>query len=167
MSSSTLSQDIQREYSRLVKSITDMSPFVRTLKIIDGTGGKVSGTDLIAYQIGWGRCLIRWYEAGIHGKMPEMPGEGFSTWNYVGIARHFYQKYQYDSAETQMTIFHQVVLRILEIVEVENQTGNLDRLGIWPWCTLPSGKQWPLSKWAKINTSSPYKRASSLIKRIL
>ena len=167
MSSSILSQDIHREYNRLVKSITDIPLSVRTLKIIDGTGGKVSPADLIAYQIGWGHCLIRWYEAGINGKIPEMPGEGFSTWNYVGIARHFYQKYQYDSAETQMTIFHRVVLRILEIVDVENQKGNLDALGIWPWCTLPSGKQWPFSKWVKINTSSPYKRASSLIKKIL
>jgi hypothetical protein len=163
--SSVLSQDIQREYNRMVKSITPISPSERTLKIIEGTGGKVGVTDVVAYQIGWGHCVIRWYEAGIQGKIPEMPGEGFSTWDYVGIARQFYQKYQYDSVEKQMAIFHQVVSRILEIVEEEDRKGNLDQLGIWLWCTLPSGKQWPLSKWVKINTSAPYKRATSLIKR--
>jgi hypothetical protein len=165
MNSLTLSQDIRDEYDRLVKVVTHISPSVRTSKIIEGTGGKVSVADIIAYQIGWGKCLIRWYEAGIQGKVPEMPGNGFLTWDYLGIAQHFYQLYQLDSSDEQMRVFHQVVLRILEIVVAENQTGNLDRTGIWSWCTLPSGKHWPLSKWIRVNTASPYKRATRLIKR--
>lgn len=162
---SNLIQDIQNAYDRLAKIVTHIAPPARTLKIIDGTGGKVSVSDIIAYQIGWGKCVVRWYEAGIQGKMPEMPGEGFLTWDYLGIAQHFYQIYQFDSADGQMRIFHQVVLRILEIVEAEDQTGNLDRTGIWPWCTLSSDKQWPLSKWIRVNTTSPYKRATQSIKR--
>ncbi|EKE08286.1 MAG: hypothetical protein ACD_17C00252G0006 [uncultured bacterium] len=165
MNSLTLSQGIRDEYDRLIKVIIHISPSVRTSKIIEGTGGKVSVADIIAYQIGWGKCLIRWYEAGIQGKVPEMPGNGFSTWDYLGIAQHFYQRYQFDSSDEQIGVFHQVVLRILEIVEVEDQTGNLDRTGVWPWCTLPSGKQWPLSKWIRVNTASPYKRAIRLIKK--
>ena len=74
-----LIQDIQKEYDRLAKIATHIAPPARILKIIDGTGGKVSVSDIIAYQIGWGKCLVRWYEAGIQGKIPEMPGEGFST----------------------------------------------------------------------------------------
>ncbi len=165
MNPCTLSQDIRREYDRLVNGIAAIPLSLRTLKKIDGTGGKVSVADLIAYQIGWGKCLIRWYEAGIKGIMPDMPGEGFTKWNYVAIARHFQKKYQYDSADEQMALFHLVVLRILEIVATEDQTGNLDRLGVWPWCTLSSGKQWPLSKWIRVNTAAPYKRALSLIKQ--
>lgn len=160
-----LIQDIQNEYDRLAKIVSHIAPSDRILKIIDGTSQKVSVADIIAYQIGWGKCLVRWYEAGIQGKMPEMPGDGFSTWDYLGIAQHFYQAYQFDSANGQMMIFHQVVLRILEIVAAEDQTGNLDRTGVWPWCTLSSGKQWPLSKWIRVNTASPYKRAAQSIKR--
>lgn len=162
---SPLSQDIQHEYTRLVKIITQISPSSRTLKVIDGTGGKVSVADLIAYQIGWGKWLIRWYEAGIRGEMPQMPGEGFSTWDYLGIAQSFYQTYQCDGADEQMQVFHQVVLRLLEIVETEAQTNRLDQAGVWAWCTLPSGKSWPLSKWIRVNTASPYKRAAQLIKK--
>ncbi len=165
MSPHALSQDIQLAYNQLVKIVSPLSPSVRMLKILDGTGGKASVADLIAYQIGWGRWLIRWYENGIEGKMPKMPGEEFSTWDYVGIAQHFYQTYQFDSAEEQMKVFQQVVLRILEMVEVEDQAGNLDRTGAWPWCTLASGKQWPLSKWIRVNTVSPYKRAAQSIKK--
>lgn len=160
-----LSQDIQREYDRLVTIINPIPSSIRALKVIEGTGGKVSVANLIAYQIGWGKCVIRWYEAGIQGKTPSMPGEGFSSWDYQAIAQHFYQKYHYDGFDEQMEVFHQVVLHLLEIVEREDRSHQLDQPGIWPWCTLSSGKNWPLSKWIRVNTASPYKRAAQLIKK--
>lgn len=164
---STLSQDIQHEYTRLAEIATTISPSVRTLKIIDGTGGKVSAADIIAYQIGWSKWLIRWYKTGIRGEAQEMPGDGFSTWDYQAIARYFYQIHNPESIDEQMRIFHQAVLRIIEIVETEERTGNLDRLGVWPWCTLRSGKPWPLSKWIRVNTSSPYKKATVTVRKLL
>ena len=102
---------------------------------------------------------------GISGQVPEMPGDGFSSWNYIAIARHFYRKYCYDSSDQQMVVFDQVVSRILEIIQKENDAGNLDRIGVWSWCTLSSGKQWPLSKWIRVNTVAPYKRAAQWIKK--
>lgn len=162
---STLAQDVRRESNRLVKTVSSLPISMKAIKNIEGTGDKVSVADLIAYQIGWGKCLIRWYDAGVKGETPEMPGEGFSTWDYVAIAKHFYKKYCYDSSDQQIIVFQQVVARILEIIQFEYQTGNLDQIGVWPWCTLSSGKQWPLSKWIRINTASPYKRAIQLIKK--
>lgn len=97
--------------------------------------------------------------------MPIMPGEGFSKWGYVAIAQHFYQKYHYPVSHEQNQVFEQTVQQLLHIVEKEYQTGYLDQIGVWPWCTLQSGKQWPLSKWIKINSSSAYKRATSLVKK--
>jgi hypothetical protein len=161
-----LSQDIQLEFNRLVLAIENVIPSNRILKIIQGTGGNVSVADLIAYQIGWGKCVIRWYEAGIKKEIPEMPGEGFSKWNYIAIAKKFYKKYAHDSSDEQMKIFKQVVFQILEIIQKEQLTGNLDRTGVWPWCALSSGKLWPLSKWIRVNTAAPYKRATQLIKKI-
>lgn len=159
-----LSREVLKEYLNLIGVITPLPFSFRILKEIESAGGNVSVSDIIAYQIGWGRCLIRWYEAGIENEMPEMPGEGFSKWNYASIAQHFYQKYQYDQGQEQEQMFHQVVIRILEIIEKEHKTGNLNKLGVWPWCSLRSGKLWPLCKWVKVNTSSPYKRAALLIK---
>jgi hypothetical protein len=57
--------------------------------------------------------------------------------------------------------------RIVEIIETEFAAGTLDTLGVWPWCTLRSGKQWPLSKWIQINTVAPFKRAQQLIKKMI
>lgn len=161
----SLIQEIQREKDHLERLATSFPIPFRSLKEIDGTGGKVSISDLIAYQIGWGKCLIRWYETGLKGDMPAMPGDGFLKWNYKAIAKHFYQKYSYNSSEQQLKVFGEVVAKILEIVEREDQTGDLDRLGVWPWCTLASGKQWPLSKWIRVNTVAPYRRAVQLLKK--
>lgn len=162
-----LAQDIRREYDRLIKIVHVLPHSIRYLKVIDGTGGKVSVSDLIAYQIGWGKCVIQWYEAGKKGENPPMPGEGFSTWNYKAIAQHFYQNYHYDNLDEQLKVFHEVVLRLIEIVEEEHQANRLDQTNIWSWCTLDSGKQWPLSKWIRVNTAAPYKRAAKMIKQVV
>lgn len=156
-----LSEEIQREYDRLTRLIATIPASTRNLKIIERFGEKISLGDLIAYQIGWGRCVIRWYETGLKGEMPEMPGEGFTTWDYTGLARHFYHKYHSE----QERVFQEVVRKLMEIADQEHQTGNLEKLGVWPWCTLRSGKQWPLSKWIRVNTCAPYKRAYALIRK--
>ena len=94
-----LSNEIQIQYNNLIAMVLNADIKSRNLKSIDGTGGKVSIVDIISYQIGWGLLLIGWYEAGIQGKIPEMPGEGFATWDYIGLAQHFYAKYHYDGAD--------------------------------------------------------------------
>jgi len=162
-----LSKLIKLEYNKLMNLILQIPMENRYKKIIDFSGGQVSVADLIAYQIGWGNLLIGWHQDGIKGKMPDMPGEGFTKWDYTGLAQHFYKKYQYDNGNEQIKQFHNVVQKIINIVENEYKNGNLDKTGKWAWCTLSSGKQWPLSKWITVNSSAPYKRASGLIRRYL
>ena len=162
-----LSHSIQKEYNRLISDISLIPNHVRTEKLIEFTGGKIGVTDIIAYQIGWGTLLIGWYEAGIQGRMPLMPGEGFETWDYVGLAQHFYAHYQLDAGNKQEQTFHDTVCAIIALVEKEYKLGTLEKTGIWAWCTLKSGKQWPLSKWVTVNTIAPYKRATRLIKDLI
>lgn len=162
---SPLSKSIKQEYNRLVSVVSALNSYHRDARNIDNMHEKISASDLIAYQIGWGKLLITWYESGLKGEIPQMPGEGFVKWDYKGIARHFYKKYAFDGESEQSQVFHDVVAKILSFTEHEYKTGNLDKIGIWNWCTLASGKEWPLSKWIKINTASPYKRAIALIKK--
>lgn len=163
---SPLSEKIKIEFNKLMKTVSLISEGYLKLAILDGTGGKISVIDLIAYQIGWGKLLISWYEAGIKGEDLNLPGEGFTTWDYTGLARHFYNKYKYDSLESQLSEFYKVVSKIIEITETEYKTGNLDQLKVWSWCTLQSGKDWPLSKWITVNTVAPYRRAITMIRKL-
>lgn len=160
-----LSQAIQTEYHKLIREITKIPANSRNEKKLDGPGGPVSVSNWIAYHIGWGRRVLAWYRAGLKGNQPEMPGEGFSTWDYIGLARYFYQAYLYDGYREQEQEFNNTVQELIEIVEAEHATGRLNQPNIWPWCTLKSGKAWPLSKWIQVNTAAPYRKSTGLIKK--
>ena len=162
-----LGEEIKKEFNKLFSLVSCVELPFRLVKRFEGTGGKVSIADLVAYQIGWGKLLIGWYEAGLKGVVPQMPGEGFVKWDYVGLAQLFYEKYHFDGNKKQLQNFLRVVEKILIIVDYEFQTKNLDKEGVWDWCTLSSGKEWPLSKWVRVNTIAPYKKASRAIARSL
>jgi hypothetical protein len=164
---SSLSKAIQKEYNKLVQILAKIPAHSRVIKIVFTPTGYLSATDIIAYQIGWGVLLIEWYTTGLEGKRPVMPGAGFSKWNYKGLAQHFYAHYTYKSAFEQEHMFFTVVSTIIYIVEKEYKADRLEALGVWPWCTLASGKQWPLSKWVTVNTLSPYKKATTVLKKSL
>jgi hypothetical protein len=162
-----LSIEMQTECNKLVTLLAQVPHKLRGKKVVEWTGGAVSVSDVVAYLIGWGELLIDWYENGIDEKEQMMPGEGFDTWDYVGLAKHFYKKYSYKKSEEQEERFFAVVLCITSIVEYEHSTGNLKKMGVWPWCTLASGKQWPLEKWVRVNTVAPYKRAAIQLRRLI
>jgi len=158
---------LQEQYTQLKDVVVDVPEEKLNSKIIPFSHSEVSVRDLVAYQIGWATLLINWYKTGVQGKMPHMPSEKFSTWDYSGLADHFYKTYHYSSIDKQLEHFHKVVAEIIECVEHEFETENLDKVGVWPWCTLQSGKQWSLHKWVTVNTTAPYKRATTLIKKII
>ncbi|MBS0652088.1 MAG: ClbS/DfsB family four-helix bundle protein [Verrucomicrobia bacterium] len=159
-----LSREIHQEYTKLKQQIESAPASFRFEKAIKSANEVVSIADLIAYQIGWGKAVIRWYHAGLSSETPIMPGDGFTAWNYTAIAQHFYQTYRYSCPEEQNDAFDQVVAELIAITEQEHQMGRLDQEDVWPWCTLQSGKQWPLSKWIRVNSCAPYKRARNLIR---
>lgn len=159
-----LSKEILAAYHELVLAVSKIPRTHKDAKILEGTGGKVSVRDIIAYQIGWGKLLLGWYQSGVDGKLPEMPGEGFSSWDYVGLAEHFYKKYLLKDLDQQLKELEEVVGMIVEMVEGE--VDQLDQIGVWSWCTLKSGKEWPLRKWVRVNTVAPYKRASASLRKL-
>lgn len=160
----TLLAEIESAYAALSEELARIPVGLRSRRELTGMSALVSVSDLIAYQIGWGLALLRWYQGGLEGEAVSMPGDGFSSWDYGAIALHFYKKYAYDGAEEQEREFEKVAEAILEVVRREATRGNLDVCGVWDWCTLKSGKQWPLSKWVRVNTVAPYKRATTLLR---
>lgn len=163
--SCSLSQSIAQESSKLITLISQLPLHDFRVKKYEGTGGLVSVADILAYQIGWATLVIEWYTNGINNRTFVMPGEGFTTWNYNGLSLHFYRKYETISHNELIQTFSTLVTTIITIVEKEYTLHNLDALGIWPWCRLQSGKEWPLSKWIQVKTVSPYKRAQQIIKK--
>lgn len=161
----SLSTEIQDAYNDFIDAVTSFPESASDCKIICDGKKQVSVRDIIAYQIGWGNLLLGWYNAGLKHEMPAMPGEGFTQWNYNALAQHFYLKYAYKNVAEQCSVLHQIVLDIIACSEQEHAKGTLNKAGVWPWCSLASGKEWPLSKWIRVNTVAPYKRARMLLRR--
>ena len=161
-----LSQELKRAYDKLRDAIFALPVSVQSDRLIEGTSEKIHLRELIAYQIGWTEYLIQWYQDGINGKTPCMPSKEFPKWDYAAIAKDFYHLHLYDSMETQLNRLDRFVNLVIDIIERESAANRLDQLGVWPWCTLKSGKKWPLSKWIRVNTIAPYKRASQLLRKV-
>lgn len=163
-SKAPISEEIFKAYAALLHDASEYHQDQFVVKKFQGTTQSVSVADIIAYQIGWGTLLLSWYQAGINNEQFVMPGCGFDTWDYNSIAQHFYEKYSGWPREQLLREFGSVVENIIAIVEKEYDLGNLEKCGIWQWCRLKSGKEWPLSKWVRVNTVAPYKRATKIIK---
>ena len=138
----------------------------RTIEFVGRDDGLVSPCDIIAYQIGWGQAFLAWYRDGLKGLDPEMPLKGYG-WDYEAIANHFYSEYGSKSRSALIDLFSKTVSEIGRVIVDEANTGQLDAVEVWEWCRLKNGKWWPLSKWIKVNTISPYKRATKLLKNFL
>lgn len=167
ISTSLLSTELIESFEGLSNTLIGLTNEQFFEKNLNGTGGVVSIADILSYQIGWGHLLIKWYEHGVKNEQMTMPGDGFSKWNYNAIAKHFYQKYSCLTPEQLKKELVTVITRIIEIIEYEFSLGHLDKIAVWAWCQLPSGINWPLSKWIRVNTISPYKRATKIIKKSL
>ena len=166
MPSADLEKKLQKSSDDLMAVLDKVPPHSSRTREVAFTGGDVSVCDVVAYQIGWGKLLVGWYRTGAAGKTPEMPLNGF-TWDYAALAEHFYKQHQKKSLKALKSEFVSVAEEILEIVRAEQKTGNLDKIGVWPWCRLQSGREWPLSKWIQVNSVSPYKRATTAIRKFI
>ena len=137
-------------------------------KIIEGfVKEETSICNVISYLIGWGNMLIEWYEQGLTGKDFVMPGQGFAKWDYAKIAQHFFQKYHQNTLTQQLALLEKTISQIVSIIKKEDTHGNIEKLGVWKWCTLKSGTQWPLSKWITVNSTAPCTRAITKIRKAL
>lgn len=158
-----LSAEILSAYKKLLQKVQTIPQENFFKKLYEMSGIKVSAADIIAYQIGWGELLIYWYQNGVQEVDFIMPGNGFEKWDYHNIALSFHKKYSQFSQAELLSKFNTTVDDIIKIANHELASDNLNTPGIWKWCALKSGKEWPLSKWIRVNTIAPYKRACKLI----
>ena len=154
---------IEQAYQKLDQRLQKREPHGSKNKDIPFTGGLISPCDLVAYQIGWGKLLLSWYQAGVSGSEIEIPLKGFG-WDYEALANHFYRQHARKSLPTLRRELRTTVDEILVVVTDAQRAGQLEATGIWDWCTLKSGKAWPLKKWIQVNTVAPYQRAARLLK---
>jgi len=152
-----LQEILKKNYQKLQTELLDIPTVLSRKQTVEGG---ISVSDIITYQIGWGKLLIGWYTEGKKGHIPEMPTKDYK-WNQLGsLAKKFYSDYKNESFQELLEIFDTTVKKVLKIIDKETDT-NLYSLGIYKW----TGNKWPLGRWINVNTSSPYKSAWSKVRK--
>jgi hypothetical protein len=154
-SKADLIQAIETDSAKLLAVFNVMDAKLWDNAIIQGNikGTTITPANLLAYQIGWGRLVLSWYQNGLEGVPFAMPLEGFK-WNELGkLATYFHKEYESHSPAELQEMFQALVKEILDLVcSLTNE--ELYTVGVYSW----TGK-YTLGRYIQLNTSSPYKNA--------
>ncbi|MGB0377080.1 MAG: ClbS/DfsB family four-helix bundle protein [Flavobacteriaceae bacterium] len=153
-----LIDDIKFTYQKLQIELTSIPEKLTKSKDLEGhaKGTKMSVCNLVAYLIGWGNLVLKWYKIKKQGKEPDFPETGYK-WNELGkLAQKFYADYQHDDFQTLLKKCDKVVKDILKLIEEKDNTSLYESL----WY----GK-YTMGRMIQFNTSSPYKNAYTRIRK--
>jgi len=122
----------------------EMSRKVGIIGNVKGT--EISVGDTIAYLIGWGKLVLKWYALKSNNQAVDFPETGYK-WNELGqLAQFFHSQYHEWSYENLLTEFKVTITNILLLVESLNNK----KLYAESWY-----EQYTLGKMIQFNTSSP------------
>ncbi len=153
-----LLHDIEITFSKLKKDLERVPLHLATLKGMEGhaKGTKMSPCNLVAYLVGWGELVLKWYDKSRRGEEIIFPDENFK-WNELGkLAQQFYLNYKEYDYPTLLQLLEKTIQKIIAIIE------NLDDKELYK---IPFYKKYPLGRMIQLNTSSPYKNARSRIRK--
>ena len=86
-----------------------------------GVEGNIKGTeitvsDTLAYLIGWGNLVLKWYQLASSGKMVDFPETGYK-WNELGkLAVAFHSQYSSYSYKDLLSEFSETTEQLLSLI---------------------------------------------------
>jgi len=122
---------------------TEMSRKIGVTGNVKGT--EISVSDTIAYLIGWGKLVLKWYALKSKNEAVNFPETGFK-WNELGqLAQFFHSQYHEWSYENLLTEFKVTITNILLLIE------SLDNKKLYDESWY---EHYTLAKMIQFNTSS-------------
>jgi hypothetical protein len=86
-----LLETIDIERKALEKFLDELSPAQLTQP---GLVGEWSAKDVLAHLIEWEQMVLNWYSAGVKGKVPVTPAEGFNWAQLPALNQLIYEKHR-------------------------------------------------------------------------
>lgn len=148
---------LKNAYHKLDEEFDDISSKQSKLK---GIEGNISACDVLAYQIGWGKLLLKWENEEQKGKKPHMPAKGFKWNELTPLAQSFYNTYSQKNQDQLRKELNKVIQKIVHLIKnLEHDELFLPHHRNW------TGEKWAVVKWIQVNTIAPYKSARTKIRR--
>jgi uncharacterized protein (TIGR03083 family) len=86
-----LLEDMQKERAALTDLLADLSASQMTQP---GVLGEWSVKDVLGHLIEWEQMVLSWYAAGVKGKTPAVPAEGFKWSELPALNQKIYEKHR-------------------------------------------------------------------------
>lgn len=119
-------------------------------------GAQISVCDTVAYLIGWGKLVLKWYRLRSQNQPVDFPETSFK-WNQLGLlAEHFQQQYQAWSYQDLLLELESTISEILALIS----TLTDQELYQTKWY-----EKWTLGRMIQFNTSSPMKNMRTKVRR--
>jgi hypothetical protein len=153
-----LLEEIVIERAALDDAIASLGP--RDMTRAGVTPGGWSVKDIIAHVVDWQDRTLGWYEAGLRGERPAVPGDGFTMRELPLLNQAIWRRHRRRSLKAVLDdyrAYHQRMLVLIDAVD-ENDMVTLNR---WSW----TGPSWTLSDYIRAQTASHYRWARKHIRR--
>ncbi|MFS2264935.1 ClbS/DfsB family four-helix bundle protein [Vibrio vulnificus] len=119
-------------------------------------GTVISVSDTVAYLIGWGKLVLKWYRLKSQNQNVDFPETGYK-WNQLGLlAESFHYEYRNWKYDDLLIEFESTVNEILLLI---SSLSDHELYGV-AWY-----KQWTLGRMIQFNTSSPMKNMRTKVRR--
>ena len=153
-----LIREINETYEKLQKELVTIPNELSEKCEIEGHSKNsfISINNLLAYLIGWGQLVLKWYDLKTKEIDCEFPEKGFK-WNELGLlAQKFYRDFETDNYPSLQLKLVDTVKELLSLIESKSD----NELYETPWY-----KSHTLGRMIQLNTSSPYKNARLKIRK--
>ncbi|WKD49814.1 ClbS/DfsB family four-helix bundle protein [Microbulbifer spongiae] len=153
-----LVQAIQTAFDKLLADYLDIPKEYSREIGVEGNikGTEISVCDTLAYLIGWGKLVLKWYKFKSNKLEVDFPETGYN-WNELGqLAEHFHVQYQNWGYEQLLSEFQLTIDQILQLIDSLSN----NELYAQSWY-----KSYTLGRMIQFNTSSPMKNIRTKVRR--
>lgn len=119
-------------------------------------GTQISICDTVAYLVGWGKLVLKWYNLKSRGLPVDFPEKGYK-WHQLGLLAVSFQE-QYSNWKYK-DLLNELDSTISELIALVSSLSN-DELYERAWY-----EKWTLGRMIQFNTSSPMKNMRAKVRR--
>ncbi|MEP1447652.1 MAG: ClbS/DfsB family four-helix bundle protein [Paraglaciecola sp.] len=149
---------IQQVFDKILVDYEDIPTNLSRTLGIEGNvkGTEISVSDTLAYLIGWGKLVIKWYRLSSTNQPVDFPESGYK-WNELGkLAQSFHYEYRDWSYGDLLSEFKRTVNEVLSLI---------DSLSDYQLYGLAWYEKYTLGKMIQFNTSSPMKNMRAKVRK--
>ena len=155
-------QQLLDEISKEKKVLDDVLKSVDKTKLcLTGACVDWSIKDIVCHLAEWQEMVLLWYELGMSGKSPDVPGKGYKWSQLPDLNMKIYEKHKNRTWEEAQKFFNQSESKIMLLINNMDER-NMLKPGLHLWMNKNT-----LIAYFGSCTSSHYKWASGLIKQFI